>query len=66
MHAYYIHTLYYMHIVDTYMSAVCINIYMIMFNVCITVLACLDSYVRAAILIAVRLQIDVGSSYSDY
>ena len=40
-----------MHTVDTYMTAVCINVYMIMFNVYITALACFDRYVRAASLI---------------
>ena len=38
MYAYYIHT------VDTYMTAVCINVYMIMFNEYITALACFDGY----------------------
>ena len=60
MYAYYIHTLYYKHTVDTYMIAVCINVYMIMFNVCITALACLDGYVWTETLIAVRLGIDHG------
>ena len=45
--------LYYIHTVDTFMIAVCINVYMIMFNVCITAVACLDGSVRAATLIAV-------------
>ena len=51
MYAYYIHTLYYIHIVDTYVTAVCINVYMLMFNVYITALACFDGYARAATLI---------------
>ena len=51
MHAYYIHTLYYIHAVDTYMTAVCINVHLIMFNVYITALACFDGYARAATLI---------------
>ena len=45
--------------VDTYMIAVCMNVYMIMTNICITALACFDEYVRAATLIT-------DSSYSDY
>ena len=44
-----------MHTVD--MTAVCINVYMIIFNVHLTVLACFDGYVRAATLIADRLWI---------
>ena len=43
---------YYIHTVYTYMIAVCINIYLIIFNVCITALVCFDGYVRAATLIA--------------
>ena len=58
MYAYYIHTLCYIHIVDTYMTAVCINVYMIMFNVYITALAYFDGYARAATLI-------IDSSCSD-
>ena len=58
MYAYYIHA-YYIHNVDTYMTAVCINVYMIMFNVYITTLACFDEYARAATLIA-------DKSSSDY
>ena len=50
MYAYYIHTLYYLHTVDTYMIAVCINVYMIMFSVCIMDLASFDGYLRAATL----------------
>ena len=42
---------YCIHIVDTYMIAVCINIYMITFNVYITTLVCSDGYARAASLI---------------
>ena len=48
MHAYYIHTLYYIHTVDTYMTVVCINVYMIMFNVHITAVACFDGHARTA------------------
>ena len=51
MYAYYIHTLYYMHTVDTYMTAVCINVYVIMVNGCITALACFEGYARVATLI---------------
>ena len=58
-HAYYIHALYYTHTVDTYMTAVFINVYMIAFNTCITALACFDGYARAATLIT-------DSSCSDY
>ena len=50
MYVYYIHTLHYMHIVDTYMTAVCINVYMIMFNVYIAALVCYKGYARAALL----------------
>ena len=50
-HSYYIHTLYYIHIVDTYMTAVCINVHMIMFNEYIMFLACFDEYAGAATLI---------------
>ena len=49
----------YIHTVDTYMTAVCINVYMIMFNVYIIGLACFVGYARAAILIT-------NSSCSDY
>ena len=48
---YYIHALYYKHCVDTYMTAVCINVYMIIFYVYITALTCFDGYARAATLI---------------
>ena len=51
MHAYYIHT------IDTYMTAVCINVCMIIFNVYIMALACFDRYARAATLITDRLWI---------
>ena len=58
MTAYYIHTLYYIHIVDTYMTAICINVYMITsFNVRIMAVACFDGYARAATLIIDRLRI---------
>ena len=45
--------------VDTYMTAVCINVYMIMFNAYIMELACFDEYARDATLIR-------DSSFSDY
>ena len=51
------HYTYYIHTVHTYMIAICINVYMIMFNVCIMALACFDGYVRTATLIADRLGI---------
>ena len=41
------------------MTAVCIDVNMIMFNVYITVLVCFDVYARIATLI-------MNSSYSDY
>ena len=47
----------YIQTVDTYMTAVFINIYIIMVNVGRTALACFDGYVRAANLIADRLRI---------
>ena len=50
MHIIYI-ILYYIHAVDTCMTADCINVYMIIFNVHITVLACLDGYAKTATLI---------------
>ena len=37
--------------VGTYMVAVCINVYMIKFNVYIMALACFNGYARAATLI---------------
>ena len=37
-----LYTLYYTHTVDTYMTAVCVNVYMIMFNMYIMALACFD------------------------
>ena len=40
------------------MTAVCINVYMIMFNVYITALVCFHGCVRAATLTADRLWID--------
>ena len=46
---------YYIHTVHTYMTAVCINIYMITFNVYVKALACFGGYVRAATLIEDRL-----------
>ena len=61
MYAYYIHT------VDTYMTAICINVYMIMFNVHITAFACFDGYARAATLITDRLRIALTlNSHSCY
>ena len=60
MHAYCIHTLYYIHTVDTHMTNVCINGYMIMFNVYITTLAYFDRYAKAATLITSRLRTDYG------
>ena len=59
MYAYYIHTLYYIHTVDTYVTAVYINVCMVMFNVYIMALARFDGYARAATLIT-------DSSCSDY
>ena len=59
MYAYYMHASYYIHSVDTYMTPVCINVYMIMFNVYIMTLACFDGYARAATLIT-------DSSCSEY
>ena len=58
MYAFYMHTLYHIHTVDTYMIAVCINVYMIMFNVYITALVCFDGYTRAATLITDRFWMD--------
>ena len=40
MYAHYVHTLYYIHTVDTYMTAVCINVYMIMLNMHTMALVC--------------------------
>ena len=57
MYAYFMHTLYYIHAADTCMTAVCINVNMIMFNVYVTALACDDGYARAAGLITDRLRI---------
>ena len=59
MYAYYIHTLHYIHNADTYMTAVCMDFCMIMFNVYITASVSSDGCARAATLIA-------DSSYSDY
>ena len=53
----YMYTLYYMHIVDTYMTAVCVNVYMIMFNVYIMALVCFDEFAKAETVITDRLQI---------
>ena len=50
---------YYIYTIDTYITAVCSNVYMIMFNVYITALACFDGYARVATLIT-------HSSCSDY
>ena len=52
MYACYMHTLYYIHTVDTYIAAVCINVYVIMFNAYITALVCNDCCVKAVTLIA--------------
>ena len=59
MQAYYMHTLYYIHTVDIYMTTVGSNVYMIMFNVHIPALTCFNGYARAATLITDR-------SCSDY
>ena len=48
-----IHTLRCIHIVDTYVTADCINVYMIMFNVHITALPCFDVYARVTALITI-------------
>ena len=58
-YAYYICALYYIHTVDTYMITVCINVYIIMFNVYITALACFDGHAKATSLMT-------DSSCSDY
>ena len=50
MYAYYIHTLCYTHTVDIYMTTVCIDVHMIMFNVYVTALACFDAYAGSATL----------------
>ena len=52
MYAYYIHT------VDIYMTAVLM--FMLIFNVYITDLACFDGYARAATLITDRLRTGYG------
>ena len=57
MYAYYIYTLYYT--VDTYLTAVCINVYKIMFKEYITAFACFDGLARTASLIT-------DSSYCDF
>ena len=59
MYAHYMHTLYYIHTVDTCMIVVYINVHMIMFNVYIKAHACYKGYARAATLITY-------SSWSDY
>ena len=58
MYTYYILTMQYVHTVGTKMTAVCINVCMIPFNVYKTALACFDGYARASTLIT-------DSSYSD-
>ena len=58
MYAHYMHTLYCIHTIDTYMTTVCINVLMIMFNVYITAL-CFDGYARAATLITDRLGTEI-------
>ena len=65
MHTYicihtYAYIRYTVRIVDTYMIAVCINVYMIMFSMYITALGCFDGYARAETLISYRLRIDYG------
>ena len=40
-----IHTLYYIHIVDTYVIAVCIDVYMFMFNACMHNGSCMFRFV---------------------
>ena len=64
MYAYYMHTLYYIHSVDTYMTALFINVYMIMFNESLTTLMFLMdmqelqfSLLTALVLITDRLRI---------
>ena len=47
------------------MTAACINVYMIMFNVYIMVLACFDGYARAVTQISDRLRIVMDSYYFD-
>ena len=57
----------YIHTVDTYMTAVCINVYMMMFNVYI--LARFDGFARAATLIDCSYSNNwyiADSSYSDH
>ena len=56
----YIHAVMY---VDTYMTAVCINVYMIMFNVYIMPLACFHGYARASTLITDTLRIAVTETW---
>ena len=46
-----------MHTVDTYMTAACVIVYVIMFNVYVAALPCFDGYARAATLITNRLWI---------
>ena len=63
----YTYAILYAHTVDTYMTAVCINVYMITFNVHITVHACFDRYARATTLLLAlglitdRLWVDNGN-----
>ena len=65
--AYYIHIVYYILTVATNMTAVCINVYMITFNVHITFHACFDGYARATTLLLAlglitdRLWVDNGN-----
>ena len=66
IYAYYTHTLYCMHTADTYMTAVSINVYMIMFNVYITALLCFHGYARNVTLITDRLWIVTDSYYFNY
>ena len=51
MYANCIHTLCYIHTVDTYITAVFINVYIISFIVYRMAVACFDGYARAATLI---------------
>ena len=70
MYAYYMHSFCNIHTVDTYMTAVCINVHMIMFNVYTTALVGFDGYARVATLIADNSCPDcwktMDSSSSDY
>ena len=54
---YYIHTLCYVYIIDTYMTVICNNVLIIIFNVYLTALSCFDGYARTATLITDKLRI---------